>query len=344
MLEPAPPPPALPEEIERSGVPSVPTEEVPFCAVCGSDRHRPDAAGYDYELGTCANLWRFVACLDCGQVRLHPRPSLAALPVIYPPTYYAYQYERISAVARRAKQLMDSSKLRTVLRSLDRPVSSYLDVGCGDGRYLEALAGRGVDRERLFGLELDERVVAELVRRGFRAWCERVETCERFDPESLDLITMFHVIEHLDAPDKVIARLSTWLRPGGLLALETPNIDSLDARLFRDGRWGGFHIPRHWHLFTPETISKLLVRFGLEVVDIRFQTGHSFWMYSLHHTLRYRTHPWPRLARLFDPLRSVLALAAFTAFDKARAALGARTSGMLILARRRGESALGSVR
>lgn len=333
-----------PREIARSGAPEIPTQEVPHCAVCGSDRHRPDAAGYDYELGTCTNLWRFVACLDCGQIRLHPRPSLKALPVIYPPNYYAYQYDRISPIARRAKQFMDASKLRTVLRFLGRPISSYLDVGCGDGRYLEYLAARGVGREHLFGLELDHRVVADLVRRGFRAWCERVETCERFERGSLDLITMFHVIEHLDAPDKVLERLSSWLRPGGLLALETPNIDSLDARLFRDGRWGGFHFPRHWHLFTPETISKLLGRYGLEIMDVRFQTGHSFWMYSFHHSLRFRKHPWPRLARAFDPLQSVVGLAAFTAFDKFRAALGASTSGMLVLARNRGDSAAAAAR
>lgn len=320
---------------ETDAGPEIGVEPVPICAVCGSDRHRPDAAGYDYELSTCSNLWRFVACEECGQVRLHPRPSVEALRVIYPPTYYAYQYDRIPALARRAKELLDGLKLRSVLRALDRLPGSFLDVGCGDGRYLEALARRGVARSGLFGLELDDSVVADLQRRGFGAWCERVEDCARFAPDSLDLITMFHVIEHLDAPDRVVERLASWLRPGGILALETPNLDSLDARLFRGGLWGGFHIPRHWHLFTPETLSRLLERLGLEVVDVRFQTGHSFWMYSLHHALLRRDPPWPRLARRFDPLRSVVPLAAFTLFDKLRAALGFRTSAMLVIARKR---------
>jgi SAM-dependent methyltransferase len=163
---------------------------------------------------------------------------------------------------------------------------------------------------------------------------ERVEDCEHFGSARLDLITMFHVIEHVSSPRDVVDRLAGWLRPGGVLAVETPNIDSLDARLFAGGLWGGYHIPRHWHLFRPETMTRLLEAAGLEVVAVEHQTGHAFWMYSLHHRLRYAERPHPRLARRFDPLTAVAPLLAFTAFDRARAAVGARTSAMLHVARR----------
>jgi hypothetical protein len=58
-------------------------------------------------------------------------------------------------------------------------------------------------------------------------------------------------------------------------------------------------------------------------------------MYSIHHKLRYGKRPHPRLARFFDPFGSLIPLIAFTAFDKVRALLGAKTSAMLIIARRR---------
>jgi hypothetical protein len=57
-------------------------------------------------------------------------------------------------------------------------------------------------------------------------------------------------------------------------------------------------------------------------------------MYSMHHVLRYNDPPHPRLARLFDPLTSVIPLAGFTGFDRFRATVGARTSAMLLIARR----------
>jgi hypothetical protein len=131
-----------------------------------------------------------------------------------------------------------------------------------------------------------------------------------------------------------MARVAEWLEPGGIVAVETPNLDSLDRRLFTDGFWGGYHIPRHWHLFTPETLERLLRAAGLEPVATAYQTGHSFWMYSVHHRLRYGPEPRPKLARRFDPFGGVVVLAAVTAFDLARAALGARTSAMLMVARR----------
>ena len=67
---------------------------------------------------------------------------------------------------------------------------------------------------------------------------------------------------------------------------------------------------------------------------VSFQTGHSFWMYSLHHMLRDANTHEKRLSRQFDPLKGLPFLAAFTALDKLRAAFGFRTSAVLVIARR----------
>jgi SAM-dependent methyltransferase len=324
---------ALPPEFDES-LPEIPVEQVPTCAICGSADSAAFAEGYDYELRTCRNRWHFVRCTGCGHVRLDPRPHPAALPIIYPPAYYAYNYDtQVHPLARRAKQWLDERKFRGILRHLDRAPASYLDVGCGNGRFLDLMAARGISRDRIFGLELDQATVMRLQARGYHAFCARVEECEEIAEGSLDLITMFHVIEHVDAPDAVVRRLVRWLAPGGVLAIETPNFDSWDARLFRDRFWGGYHIPRHWHLFTPATLTRLLEGAGLSLSAVRYQTGHSFWLYSFHHRLRYGTPPHRALARRFDPMGgSLLALASVTALDKLRAALGFRTSAMLVIA------------
>lgn len=326
--------PPLPAELAASDAPLIDTVPAPRCDVCGSERHRPVAAGYDYELRTCRNLWHYVACDECAQVWLNPRPAAATLSTIYPPEYYAYNYDDLSALARKGKELIDRRKLGGILAAMPRPPATYLDVGCGDGRYLDVLASKGVPPASLLGLELNADVVATARARGLQVTCERVEDCTRFEPGSLDLITMFHVVEHVASPREVVERLVGWLAPGGVLAIETPNIDSLDARLFTAGLWGGYHIPRHWHLFRQETMTQLLESTGLEVDAVRYQTGHSFWMYSFHHRLRYAARPRRGLARRFDPLASVAPLLAFTAFDRARAMMGARTSAMLHIARK----------
>jgi len=322
-------------EFQKRGSPLIATELVAACPVCGATRSAEFSQGYDYELQTCANLWRFVQCSDCSHVWLNPRPALSELGVIYPPTYYAYNYSGINPIARKAKAALDRRKMSKILRSCSGRPRSYLDVGCGDGRFLKVLERLGVPRAGLYGLELDQRVVDRLREEGYGGvFCERVEDASGIPEAGIDLATMFHVIEHVDNPSTVVRRVCDWLSPGGIFALETPNLDSLDARVFRRSYWGGYHIPRHWNLFTPSTIRRLLRDNGLEVVAIQFQTGHSFWMYSLHHYLRYQGGSRPGLGKFFDPVKSLLGIAAFTGMDLCRGALGAKTSAMLAIARK----------
>jgi 2-polyprenyl-3-methyl-5-hydroxy-6-metoxy-1,4-benzoquinol methylase len=327
-----------PPEFDDPALPLVETEAVPLCAVCGAASFKGFARGYDYELLTCRNEWTFVRCDACGHVWLNPRPAVSALGVIYPPHYYAYDYEsRVSAAARWGKALLDRRKLDAVIRKMPKMPRTFLDIGCGSGRYLRAMAARGLEKSAVHGLELNPAVVSSLASEGYAVECARVEDAA-LPSSSIDFATMFHVLEHVDAPDRVVSRIADWLTPGGVLAIETPNLDSLDQRLFAETYWGGYHIPRHWHLFTEQTLARLVRAAGLEPVAMLYQTGHSFWMYSVHHWLRYREHPWPRLARRFDPFTNVLPLAVFTAFDRLRGLAGARTSAMLMLARKPGAS------
>src|SRR5258708_3684313 len=114
---------------DDSAAPEIAVEPVEVCPLCGTRDSTPFADGYDYELRTCRNLWRFVACTGCDHVRLHPRPRADTLGVIYPPTYYAYNYDiQVAPLARRAKAWMDRRKFAGILRHLKRPPATYLDV------------------------------------------------------------------------------------------------------------------------------------------------------------------------------------------------------------------------
>lgn len=321
----------------RKDAPAIATQGVPACPVCASTRRQWRARGFDFELETCANPWDFWTCQDCAAVWLDPRPATSTMPVIYPPHYYSYGMSKtISPFVLWGKAQLDRFKFRGILSALGREPVSYMDVGCGDGRYLRMMADRGLDRGRIHGTELTRPVVEQLSGEGFRMFESRVEECTAITPGSLDLITMFHVIEHVEDPVRVLTRLGEWLTPDGLLVLETPNVDSFDARLYRDTWWGGYHIPRHWTLFEPASIVRALDAAGLVLVGLRYQTGHSFWLYSFHHAAKFnRRLPMPRLARHFDPLRSRVALMVVTAFDLVRRQFGSKTSAMLILAKRK---------
>src|SRR5262249_26459696 len=157
---------------------------------CGGERRTAFARGHDYELETCRNEWRFWQCAACATVWLDPRPQTAALGVIYPASYYAYQMGKISPVALKGKAMLDRLKFRSILAHTGAP-KSFLDIGCGDGRYLDLFARRGIPKDKIYGLELSEEPVRTLRERGYQAFRRRVEDCAEIPSEAIDLVTMF---------------------------------------------------------------------------------------------------------------------------------------------------------
>jgi SAM-dependent methyltransferase len=326
----------VPEEFAAMpDLPEVPTEPAGPCAVCGSEISSVAARSMDYELLSCRNVWTFRRCEGCGHLQLDPRPRAEALPLIYPPHYYSYDMARtVGRTALAGKAVLDRLKFRGILSSLSRAPTSYVDIGCGDAKYLRAMHALGVPKAAIYGLELDRRAVDAARIQGFQVFAERVEESVSLPERSIDLATMFHVLEHVSDPRAVLRKIARWLRPDGALAIETPSTDSVDARFFGHEYWGGYHTPRHWHLFNERGLRRLLEASGFRVAAVRYQTGHSFWLYSLHHALRYnRRLPMPRLARLFHPLKSLPMLALATGLDVVRGRMGFRTSAMLMVAR-----------
>jgi SAM-dependent methyltransferase len=88
-----------------------------------------------------------------------------------------------------------------------------------------------------------------------------------FGPESFDVITCFDVLEHLYDPSRVMARLSEWLKPGGIFYVLVPNIDSAEARVF-GSYWHGLELPRHLFHYSPASLKYLAKSVGLRVVSL----------------------------------------------------------------------------
>ena len=301
---------------------------MPRARSAGTTRHHPTRAGYDYESLTCTNYWRFVgatAARTCGSIRgprsRRSRPSIRRTTT---PTGTATRSTRSRCGRRTA---WTTRKLAGLLKHLDRPARTFLDVGCGDGRFLELMAQRGVRARAVLRPRARRRRRRGGALRGFNAFAERVEDATR-DPRrpTLDLATMFHVLEHVEDPADVRASARSLARSRGAAGDGDAERRQLGPALFRRTWWGGYHIPRHWNLFSPEGLARLSQDAGLEVVETRFQTGHSFWMWSVHHRLRYGK---PRTAArtLVQPLQGLPFSRGFTAFDMVRARLGAQHVG-----------------
>lgn len=305
------------------------------CGVCESDDWVVYASGKDYEYYTSEDTFHIVKCKVCGNLYLNPRPVREELSRIYPPNYYAYNYDTsINPIALKAKDFLDRRKVNTWLNYLegDRQTLTFLDVGCGNGRYLKMLHRLGVPKSQLYGIEMSQAAIASLQQEGYQGFYGRLEDVDAKLPENtFDLIVLLQVIEHVESPRTTVQTLSRLLRPGGILVLETPNTQSLDVTLFRQGYWGGYHFPRHWNLFDRATLTRLVTAANLQVKDIQFLPSPAFWILSYHHAIADKFQK-TQIAQWFDPLQNLVLLGIFTGFDIIRGKLGFSTSNLQFIA------------
>jgi len=157
-----------------------------------------------------------------------------------------------------------SSKRLDIIEKIIRP-GKLLDVGCAYGFFMRVANGRGWQS---IGVELSEKA-ADYAKNslGLNVLCGDIETVS-LSNNSFNLITLWDVIEHLSKPRSVLEKLHDILVDGGLLALTTPDIESLPAKLTGQ-RWLGFKSSaEHLWYFSKQTITRLLEKTGFKVEKI----------------------------------------------------------------------------
>src|SRR3954463_1014397 len=139
-----------------------------------------------------------------------------------------------------------------------RTSGRLLEVGCARGDFLsvarESFDVSGVEPNP--SLADDAEKVAPIYR----------DVIETLPWREFDLITRFHVIEHVDSPKRFVSATADRIKPGGLLVLETPDINSMPFQLMK-GKWRQF-IPEHYFFFDPSTMTRLLTECGFKVEKI----------------------------------------------------------------------------
>jgi 2-polyprenyl-3-methyl-5-hydroxy-6-metoxy-1,4-benzoquinol methylase len=304
------------------------------CALCGSADSEICASGSDFEYETSANVFHFVRCRDCAHQYLNPRPASADLDVIYPADYYSFVGTTNPLVAR-IQRFWERGKIRLYREFVGEGSRNLLDVGCGDGRFLSLLADAGDPDWNPVGLEFDAGAVAACREKGFEAHCERIEAfAEREDQLGrFDAIIMLQLIEHVDDPALLCDRVHALLKPGGVFIIETPNLGGLDYAIFAGRWWGHYHFPRHWNLFSRQSLTDLLDAKDFEVVRSEYLISTSSWIIS--HRNFFKDRGWPSFWwRTFSYQNPVLLALAVT-LDGIRARLGLETSNQRLIARRR---------
>jgi 2-polyprenyl-3-methyl-5-hydroxy-6-metoxy-1,4-benzoquinol methylase len=224
---------------------------------CGSRDLGPATRCFPLD-GTVLGLRR---CASCGRLLLDPRPAPRALPSAYQESYYGAGARKFIPAIERVVDWFRDGRARLAERLLGGRRGRVLDIGCGSGQFLARLIARGHEGH---GTELSEATGARAagvpglsLKVGFLAE-------DSYPPGSFDLISIWHVLEHLPEPDLMLRYSHGWLRQGGALLLAVPNADSWQAKLFQ-GSWFHLDPPRHLYHFNRRSLVQAMTRAGFRV-------------------------------------------------------------------------------
>jgi 2-polyprenyl-3-methyl-5-hydroxy-6-metoxy-1,4-benzoquinol methylase len=279
------------------------------CNNCGSTDSELVTTGVEHEYtNTTDDVFNVVRCRNCGLVYLNPRPDISELPTIYPPNYYAYSLEEGYDENQR-QNLYYKFRYQQILKGLEGCLSfvtapdpvRVLDIGCADGHILNWFKKVRTRQVETYGVDMNERAVGKANAAGHKAYAGRFEEVDL--PESyFDFVWASHVIEHVADPKQFAEKVRRILKPGGIFWFWTPNIDSLDAKLFRNKHWGAYHFPRHWVFYDPKSIKELARLTNFELVHLEFQPNAIFWVWTMHSLLKANPVLKPLADSLFPPI------------------------------------------
>jgi SAM-dependent methyltransferase len=155
---------------------------------------------------------------------------------------------------------------------------TLLDLGCSSGAFLETLKGPAWN---LYGIEMSPECATKAqARTGAQIYTGDILSAP-FPPETFDVITCFHVMEHVYEPRQVFEKVKYWLKSGGLFYFLVPNIDSAGFRIF-GSYWYPLELPRHLSHFSPKSLSALARSVNLDVVSLEAKR-EVFIEYSMHY-------------------------------------------------------------
>jgi 2-polyprenyl-3-methyl-5-hydroxy-6-metoxy-1,4-benzoquinol methylase len=281
--------------------PETELEPVAGCPVCGHNNRRLLYAGLTDRVHHCApGAWNLHQCQQCGAAYLDPRPTPSSIWRAYT-NYYTHKMAGINltlSFRQRLRRALRNGYINSKYGSSLKPATGLgkwvvpllygkqgeidhglrnlprldiagsrkvLDIGCGNGSFLQEAAQLGWDAR---GIDPDPSAASHIA--GLRVEQGALPKTE-FRDATFDVITLSHVIEHTHDPVASLREVYRLLKPGGRIWLATPNVAAAGHRRFRKN-WIGLHPPAHLVLFTHASILHALCTVGFD--EAHFSSMH----------------------------------------------------------------------
>jgi len=236
------------------------------CPLCGSTTVQLLCHSLSNADGPLIEKIQLFICLKCNANFTDPRIYKKDINQIqqYEVGIYQSKKNRLSRMVDVFLAVLIDQKIKKIA-SMRKPDVNLLDVGCGKGRFLS----RVKKREGWLGLGIEpSQRQAEF---GVENYGVKVVTGNLTNPalagSVFDVVTCWHVLEHIDDPAGFVASINKLLGDDGLLVIEVPNFGSFQAVLGK-GKWFHLDTPRHMFHYTKKSIERLLNNSGFYIQKI----------------------------------------------------------------------------
>lgn len=230
------------------------------CPLCGAGELAPLLTATDATAST--ETFIIQKCVPCGFAFTNPRPDKEHIGRYYK----AETYISHSDSTRRLQDRLYQSVRRRTLEQKHKLIAKYhssgsiLDYGCGTGDFLAHMGKQGYSTT---GVEPSPEARAHATKK--HALVPAANLNAILPDTTFQVVTLWHVLEHIHDLEGTVSELTQKLAHGGLLVIAVPDRESWDAHHYA-GDWAAWDVPRHLYHFRRADIRKLIGRHGLQLL------------------------------------------------------------------------------
>ena len=239
-------------------------EALNICPICSNSKFQTDLVCKDYTVS--GEFFSIMSCMNCHFKFTNPRPSEDEMDKYYESQDYISHSNSKKGILNKTYQLVRKYAIDGKVKMLEKlkpAEKTVLDIGSGTGEFLSALKKSGW---KTLGLEPNEKA-RQFAAHEYKLKVGNPTQIAEEKNNSWDVITMWHVLEHVHRLDEMIHQLKRILKENGTLVIAVPNVTSFDADLYKK-EWAAFDVPRHLYHFSKQHIQMLFEKVEMKVVKI----------------------------------------------------------------------------